>query len=67
MENLGNIAIKRVIENVKNTISWMEAHYQYAGPNGAKITDYEDLKKAMTPRDWEVYVFLNRLECTLQI
>lgn len=66
MENIGNIAIERVIKNVKSTISWMEAHYKYDA-NGAEITSYTALEKAMTPRDWEVYCFLNSLECTLQI
>jgi hypothetical protein len=65
MEGIGNIAIERVRESIKSTIDWMDAHYMYAGPNGAKITNHKDLKKAMLPEDWKVYCLLNRLECEL--
>lgn len=65
MENIGEIAFERVCEEVKNTINWMEAHYMYAGPNGSRITNPLDYEKVMTPRDWEVYCFLNKLESDL--
>lgn len=62
MEGIGNIAIERVRESIKSTIAWMDAIYMYAGPNGAKITNHEDLEKAMPPEDWEAYCLLNSLE-----
>lgn len=65
MKSVGFIAVNRVRESIKGAIAWMDAHYKYAGPNGAKITNYKDLEKAMSPEDWEVYCLLNRLECEL--
>lgn len=65
MEGIGNIAIERVRESIKNAINWMDAHYMYAGPNGAQITNHKDLEKAMSPEDWKAYCFLNSLECKL--
>jgi D-mannonate dehydratase len=67
LQNIGDTAIERVLNNVNATINWMESHYRYAGPNGTRITEYDDFEKVMSPRDWEVYSFLNSLECKLHI
>lgn len=55
----GDLILDKLTEDVNNAIKWMERQY--------KTNNIEELKKVMTPEDWEIYSTLNHLECELHI
>lgn len=54
---LGDLVLDKLIADVNNAIKWMERQY--------KTNNIEELKKVMTPEDWEIYSLLNHIECEL--
>lgn len=54
-----DLILDKLTEDVNNAIKWMERQY--------KTNNIEELKKVMTPEDWEIYSTLNHLECELHI